>query len=292
MNWKDGMELHFTKLSANGNDFVALDNREGLLHGGEVDLIRYLCDRRRGAGADGLLLVEEEPTADFRMRIFNPDGSEARMCGNGARACAHFAASLGLGRAGELSFITRAGLQRAKLDGQRSRLWLSAPEARGLGEDTLRADHELWAAWPGLRLAGFVRMGVPHLVVEMEEGIDGLSLSTIGPLLRYHKAYAPEGTNVMVAQRMDSHRLNLRAWEKGVEEETWGCGTGAVAACLILQDSRELGWPHTVHMLGGDLTVYREDGVLSFAGEIHEAFQARAEVPDSLLNQANSLQSI
>lgn len=276
------MELHFTKLSANGNDFVALDNRSGLLRGDENELIRYLCDRRRGAGADGLLLVEEEAGVDFRMRIFNPDGSEARMCGNGARACAHFAASLGLGHDGELSFSTRAGLQHAKLERSHSRLWLSTPEARGQGEEQVRREPEFWSAWPGMRLAGFVRVGVPHLVVEVKEALDQLPLAQAGPPLRYHAAYAPEGTNVMFAQRLSSGDLQLRAWEKGVEEETWGCGTGAVASCMILHESQTLHWPVTVHMLGGDLIVYEEDGQLSFAGEIHEAYRAQAEVPDAL----------
>jgi len=273
------MELHFTKLSACGNDFVALDNRSGFLSGQETELIRYLCDRRRGAGADGLLLVEEEAGADFRMRIFNPDGSEARMCGNGARACAHFAASLGLGRNGALEFTTRAGRQRARLEpGQRSRLWLSPPEARGMGEELLNTDPALWSAWPQVRMAGFVLMGVPHLVMEVEAGLPELALAEIGPLLRYHAAYAPEGTNVMFAQRLAPNLVHLRAWEKGVEDETWGCGTGAVASCMILNENLALEWPVTVRMLGGDLIVYQEDEQLSFAGEIHEAYQAVARV--------------
>lgn len=273
------MRIAFTKLSACGNDFVALDNRDGRFDGDQGALIRHLCERRRGAGADGLLLVERDAEADFRMRIFNPDGSEARMCGNGARACACFASSLGIGGE-ELRFSTLAGLQVARLEAEgRSRLWLSPPEARGMGEEDLRQDQALWEAWPTLRLAGFVRMGVPHLVVEIASGLDELNLAEIGPRLRYHQAYAPEGTNVMFVQRLAPNHLHMRAWEKGVEDETWGCGTGAVAACLLLNETQTLRWPVTVRMLGGDLIVHHEGGQLSFSGEIHLSYIAQAELP-------------
>jgi len=277
------MDLQFTKLSACGNDFVAVDNRRGLLRGDEVELIRYLCERRRGAGADGLLLVEEDPAAHFRMRIFNPDGSEARMCGNGARACAWFAASLGIGDGGELRFSTRAGLQRARLEaGNRSRLWLSPPEARGLGEEALRTDTALAGDLRGARVLGFLRVGVPHLVCAVESGLDIFPIAEAGPRLRHHAAYAPEGTNVMFARRLADDRLHLRAWEKGVEDETWGCGTGAVAGCLLFEEQAPLRWPVTVHMLGGDLVVSRDGGELSFAGEIHESYRAAAALPAGL----------
>lgn len=277
------MELHFTKLSACGNDFVAVDNRSGRFTGGETELIRYLCERRRGAGADGLLLVEKDPAAHFRMRIFNPDGSEARMCGNGARACAWFAASLGVGDGGELRFSTRAGLQRARLEaGNRSRLWLSPPEARGLGEEALAADRALPAALEGARLLGFIRVGVPHLVLETPGDPSAFPIARVGPLLRYHAAYAPEGTNVMFARRMAGDRLVLRAWEKGVEDETWGCGTGAVASCLLFEEQSPLEWPVRVTMPGGELLVSREGGELSFSGEIHESYRAQATLPAGL----------
>jgi len=278
------MDISFSKLSACGNDFVALDNRGGRLTGGEAGLIRYLCDRRRGAGADGLLLVEEDPAVHFRMRIFNPDGSEARMCGNGARACAWFAASLGIGGGGDLEFSTRAGLQRARLEsGSQSRLWLSPPEARGLGEDLLAADPELPRRLGGAAIAGFVRVGVPHLVVEVPGDLDAYPIDATGPWLRYHEAYAPEGTNVMFARRLAAGQLHLRAWEKGVEDETWGCGTGAVASCLLLDAAAPLSFPVTVAMKGGDLVVHREDGVLSFSGEVHESYRATATLPAEVL---------
>jgi diaminopimelate epimerase len=278
------MELLFTKLSACGNDFVAVDHRDRRFDGREAPLARWLCERRLGAGADGLLLVEEDPAADFRMRIFNPDGSEARMCGNGARACARFAAGLGLGRGEELSFSTRAGLQRARLEsGNRSRLWLSPPEARGLGEKALAADASLPPLLRGALLLGFIRVGVPHLVCAVSGDLEAFPIAEIGPLLRFHPAYAPEGVNVMFARRLGDDLVHLRAWEKGVEGETWGCGTGAVASCLLLEEEEALRWPVTVRMAGGDLVVLREGGELSFTGEIHEAYRAVATLPSRVL---------
>lgn len=275
-------EFPFAKLSACGNDFVAADNRSGALGGGETELVRWLCDRRRGIGADGLLLVEEEAGLDFRMRIFNPDGSEARMCGNGARACAVYASGLGIGGE-ELRFSTRAGLQRARLEGEgRSRLWLSPPEARGEGEAVLLADPGLETALEGARPLGFLRMAVPHFVLAVDGDLEAFPIERVGPFVRWHAAWAPEGANVMFVRRLSAGRLELRAWEKGVEDETWGCGTGATAACLLLEERGEAALPETVVMKGGELQVARDAGGVSFAGEVHLAFEGVARVPEEL----------
>jgi len=275
-------ELAFHKLSACGNDFVAADHRDGRFADREAALARWLCERRSGAGADGLLLVEEAPGLDFRMRIFNPDGSEARMCGNGARCCAAFARSLGLG-GDEARFATAAGRQRVRHEeGGRSRLWMSAPEARGAGEELLRADPALPAVLEGARLLGFVRMAVPHLVLAVDGELGAFPLERVAPPLRRHPAYAPEGSNVMLARRLAAGRLALRAWEKGVEGETWGCGTGAAAACLLLAERGGLALPTVVTMKGGELVVDRDPDGWSFSGEIHLAYEAVARLPEGL----------
>lgn len=273
------MNLPFQKLSANGNDFVALDNRAGLpaLEGPAV--MQWLCDRRRGVGADGVLLVENAPGADFRMRIFNPDGSEADMCGNGARACAQFAHSLGIGGT-ELVFETRAGGQRVKLEGDHSTLWLG-----GMGEDPghlarLEQDVRLVAGIQPARLLGFLRVGVPHFVLHTED-VDNLPIATIGPLVRYHESFAPEGTNVMFVQRVDASRVKVRAWEKGVEGETEGCGTGCIAACALLARQGLVGASVQAAMKGGVLTVGRDDRGWNFSGEVHVAFSGQITLPDT-----------
>ena len=273
------MNLPFQKLSANGNDFVALDNRGTLpaLEGPAV--MQWLCDRRRGVGADGVLLVENAPGADFRMRIFNPDGSEADMCGNGARACAQFAHSLGIGGT-ELRFETRAGAQRVRLEGGHSTLWLG-----GIVEDPghlprLEQDVRLVAGIQPARLLGFLRVGVPHFVLSTED-VDSLPIDTIGPLVRYHDSFAPEGTNVIFVQRVDASRVKVRAWEKGVEGETEGCGTGCIAACALLARQGLVGASVQAAMKGGVMTVARDDQGWNFSGEVHLAFTGHIDLPDT-----------
>ena len=275
--------LRFTKLSACGNDFVALDNRSGAFSGEEQDLLRYLCDRRLCAGADGVLFVEGARHAedDFHMRIFNPDGSEAWMCGNGARACAHFARQLGLG--GEtLHFSTRAGRQEVRICGNESSLKLSDPVCNTpLLPPDLSRDTETLGALKSSPV-GFARVGVPHLVCLCQDDIWEHPIDVEGKTLRYHAAFAPEGTNVMFVELVSAGELNLRSWEKGVEDETWGCGTGSVAACLLLSKTRTLESEVIVHMKGGDLRVSQSDGAWSFTGEIHTAYEGVAKLPAEL----------
>lgn len=272
------MRLEFQKLSANGNDFVALDHRHPARPLDGPELVRYLCDRRRGVGADGVLLVEEDPGADFRMRIFNPDGSEADMCGNGARACAQFAHGLGIG--GDLlEFSTRAGRQCVRLEGNRSTLWLG-----GFSEDPghlarLEADARLVAGIQPARLLGFLRVGVPHCVLSAES-LDSLALETVGPLVRWHETFAPEGSNVIVVQRVDSSTVKVRAWEKGVEGETEGCGTGCIAACALLARQGLVGPRVAAAMAGGVMQVGRDDQGWFFSGEVHLSFQGSLDLPE------------
>ncbi len=271
------MRFSFSKLSACGNDFVAMDNRQQIDLLEEPQTIRHICDRRMGIGADGLLLVEDEPRADFSMRIFNPDGSEARMCGNGARACAHFASSLGIGGR-RLRFSTRAGMQEAEATAEGSRLWLSAPEARGAGIEELERDSALdEMKEEGLSIAGFIRVGVPHLVVQTAQLASDALLDNWGARLAHHPAWGEEGTNVMFAHVVSQGEIQLRSWEKGVEGETWGCGTGAVASTLLLGDTHNMKSEVAVIMKGGTLQVMTE-GTLSFSGTIHEAFRGEIEL--------------
>jgi diaminopimelate epimerase len=277
------MNLSFRKLSANGNDFVALDHRQAPTGGPSLDhpaLVRYLCDRRRGVGADGVLLVEQDPDTDFRMRIFNPDGSEADMCGNGARACAQFAHGLGIGGP-ELVFSTRAGRQRVRLEGASSTLWLGRIDEDPGHLARLEADVRLVAGIQPARLLGFLRVGVPHFVLSTEQ-LDSLDLATVGSRVRWHSSFAPEGSNVIVVQRLDASHLKVRAWEKGVEGETEGCGTGCIAACALLARQGLVGSLVQAEMKGGVMHVGRDEQGWHFSGEVHLAFSGTLDVPGAL----------
>ena len=225
-------KLPFVKMNGAGNDFVVLDNRARQLNP-NADLLARLCDRHRGVGADGVLMVEPadgEGSADFRMRYFNADGGEAEMCGNGARCFARFAGRLESNGYGEphesLSFQTQAGLIHAHFDGGLVRLDMSAP-ADGKNLDGLRlAEGKEFAD------AYFINTGVPHVVVPVPD-VETVDVHAWGRAIRYHERFAPRGTNANFIQAVTKEAIVLRTYERGVEGETLACGTGATAAALI-----------------------------------------------------------
>jgi diaminopimelate epimerase len=223
--------LEFTKMSGAGNDFVMLDNRANVLRL-DAGTIARLCDRHRGVGADGVLLVEPPalPQADFRMRYYNADGGEAEMCGNGARCFARFAARLvteGGDQHGRdtLRFETQAGLIQAQLEGERVRLNMSQPTA-GMALGALDVDGS------SLPEAFFINTGVPHVVVPVAD-VDRVDVYPLGRAIRYHPRFAPKGANANFIEVLGPAEIRLRTYERGVEAETLACGTGATASALI-----------------------------------------------------------
>ena len=222
--------LQFTKMNGAGNDFVLLDNRTDDLHL-EAAAIARLCDRHRGVGADGVLLVEPAvgPQAEYRMRYYNADGGEVEMCGNGARCFARFATRLeaAAGGAGRetLRFETQAGLIQARLDGELVRLDMSQPTA-GMALGALEIDAQT------LPEAYFLNTGVPHVVVPVPD-VERVDVYPVGRAIRYHTRFAPKGTNANFIQTLRAGEIILRTYERGVEGETLACGTGATASALI-----------------------------------------------------------
>jgi diaminopimelate epimerase len=225
--------LHFTKMNGAGNDFVLLDNRAGQLRL-QPELIARLCDRQRGVGADGVLLVEMPdplPAAELRMRYFNSDGGEAEMCGNGARCFSRYAAHLLAGGNGgsrereQLSFQTLAGVIHARLDGQLVTLDLSEP-----GDGAVIG--ELDAGGTTLSEVFFLNTGVPHAVALVQD-VETLDVHGLGRAIRHHARFAPRGTNANFIQTLGEREIRLRTYERGVEAETLACGTGATASALV-----------------------------------------------------------
>lgn len=217
--------LDFTKMVASGNDFVVIDNRK-IKIAGLPGLAKKVCDRNFGAGADGLLVIEPSKKADFRMRIINSDGSEAEMCGNGARCIALYAKENGL--AGKkMRFETLAGVIEAEVSGDRIRLKMSDPKDIKLGMD-LTIDGRGYSI-------DFVNTGVPHAVVFTEK-VDGLDVKNLGRKIRYHRAFAHRGTNADFVEPHKGNLLRVRTYERGVEDETLACGTGVVASAIIAAD--------------------------------------------------------
>jgi len=238
--------LRFTKMNGAGNDFVMLDNRAGNIHLNRAQIAR-ICDRHRGIGADGILLLETTSNgADFRMRYFNSDGGEAEMCGNGARCFARFANRVA-SAPGKISFETLAGVIGAELHDELVTLRLSDP-----------SDLQLNIA---LRTAGknrtvhFINSGVPHVVVAVSQ-IDEVDVRQDGAVIRRHEMFSPKGANVNFIEKRGTKRIAVRTYERGVENETLACGTGVVASALIFAATENSGGPVGVLVRGGDeLTV-------------------------------------
>jgi diaminopimelate epimerase len=234
--------LRFTKMNGAGNDFILFDNRTGII---DLDRnqIAQLCDRHRGIGADGILLLEK-PTnhADFRMRYFNADGGEAEMCGNGARCFARFANKVGR-TAEEISFETPAGVISAELKGDLVTLRMTEPT-------DLRLDVGLSMAAEN-KTVHFINSGVPHVVIPVAK-VDNVDVRREGAAIRYHKMFSPNGTNVNFIEKHGRNKVAIRTYERGVEDETLACGTGIVASALIFAATEHCEGPVTVLARGGD----------------------------------------
>jgi diaminopimelate epimerase len=215
--------MRFYKLSGSGNDFVLFDNRDLALKGDLRDLVARVCARRTGVGADGVLLLEPAQGADFRMRYLNADGGEVEFCGNGGRCSAFMAFRLGLAKE-IMSFLAGDGLHRAEVRGERVKLGMSDPKDISLGF-LLEVEGKGYAA-------SFADTGVPHLVIQVGD-VEAVDVVGLGRAIRHHHRYQPRGTNADFVEVVDRHRLKVRTYERGVEDETLACGTGCTAAALV-----------------------------------------------------------
>jgi diaminopimelate epimerase len=236
-------------MSGTGNDFIIIDHRQHFL--ASVDLpefARLVCRHKFSAGADGLILIEEDESEDFRWQFFNADGSKAEMCGNGARCAARFAYRLGIVK-DTMRFRTMAGVIAAEIVGHGVKIKLTPPtnlqmeRSLDLGELT--------------KTVYSVNTGVPHVVCFVDD-LASVPVTAWGKIIRYHEVYQPAGTNVNFVQAA-SNGLSVRTYERGVEGETMACGTGAVASALIATKIGLSTSPVRVTTSGGDeLLIYLE----------------------------------
>jgi diaminopimelate epimerase len=238
----DQQMLRFTKMNGAGNDFVLLDNRAEALRLTTAQIAR-LCDRHRGVGADGVLVLER-PTngADFRMRYYNADGGEAEMCGNGARCFARFA-DRAAGPLKQLTFETPAGTIGAQLAGELVTLQMSQPNDLRLGLELPIGGEKIRAA--------YIDSGVPHVVLPVAN-IDEVDVRSLGAALRHHPMFAPRGANANFSEQRGPRAIAIRTFERGVEDETLACGTGVVASALIFAAGENVAGPIDVLVRGGD----------------------------------------
>lgn len=240
--------IPFFKMSGSGNDFIIIDNRESIV--AVDDLAQFtakVCRRRMSVGADGLILVERSEDVDFKWRFFNSDGSMPEMCGNGARCAARFAFLTGI--AGKrVAFETLAGVITAEISGDQVRIKMSDPHDMVLADEVRVADYPL----PISR----VNTGVPHVVMEVKD-LARANVASVGREIRFHQQFAPDGTNVNFIAPLNDTIWGIRTYERGVEDETLACGTGNVAAALVLSLRHGLASPITFKTLSGScLTVH------------------------------------
>jgi len=240
-------------MHGSGNDFILIDNRQGGISFGEAPVLaERICRRKFGVGADGLILIEDSSHADFRWRFFNADGSEAEMCGNGGRCAARFAYLSGIAPE-KLSFHTLAGIIRARVKDARVKLQL--PD---LSDLLLDLSVEIYREKVQLH---HINTGVPHTICFMPD-LNSAPILDWGRRIRHHERFMPAGTNVNFVQVDNMHAIRIRTYERGVEDETLACGTGAVASAVISACKGLVESPVEVTTWGGEvLRVYfRLDG--------------------------------
>ncbi len=283
--------IMFTKLHGNGNDFILLDeyDREVIPDDKKGDFAGRFCDRQFGIGADGVLFLLVSRHANLKMRIFNPDGSEAEMCGNGIRCLVKYAIDAGYIGLGTVTVETVAGDMTIKIrEGSENQIWakvdMGEPRFEFLEKDIM-----------GMKVSA-VNTGVPHAVIFVPElfrkespkgsllkkGLDGkisdfpcdiesLPIMEIAPKIRHNPIF-PNGTNVNFV-KVEGGSIKIRTYERGIEAETLSCGTGAVASAVVANKLGMVGDDVTVKAKGGELCISLEDGRAFMGGKAETVYE-------------------
>ncbi len=284
--------IRFTKMHGLGNDFVVVDCMETLPAEEKLPaLAKALCDRHFGVGADGLILVLPSRAADFKMRIFNADGGEAEMCGNGIRTFAKFVYERGYTRERELEVETLAGIIRPRLrvrGGKVARVRVDMGEPRlARSEIPMKGPDQEKVVGERIRVEGrryeitAVSMGNPHCVLFVED-MERAKVEQIGPAIECHDLF-PRRTNVEFVQIVGQGDIKMRVWERGAGE-TLACGTGASAALVAAVLNGLSARKATMHLRGGDLQVSwnPEDNHVFIEGPAAEVFTGETRLDEDI----------
>lgn len=215
-NTKIKMQLKFYKYQGTGNDFVMIDNRQNFFPKNDTKLIERLCDRRFGIGADGLILLENDNSTDFKMVYYNSDGNESSMCGNGGRCLVAFARSLNVMN-NEATFIATDGLHHATID----KIGIVSLQMKDVDEVKIDSEYV------------FLNTGSPHHVTLVND-LEHYNVKENGAEIRYSDLYGKAGSNVNFVNQISDNHFRLRTYERGVEDETLSCGTGATATAIAM----------------------------------------------------------
>ena len=257
------MNITFSKMSGNGNDFIVIDNRDGkYISLYNKNFIEKVCARGLSVGADGVIFIEKSDTVDFKWQFFNSDGSVAEMCGNGARCAARYAFIENI--AGKsMAFETLAGIIKAEImENNEVKTMLTSPHSLEL--DKKKKKYNIHS----------VNTGVPHAVLVCDN-IAETDVFSLGRDIRYNKDFAVNGTNVNFIEVTGENSLKIRTYERGVEGETLACGTGCAASAIVAIKKGLVKGP--VHLLtygGKTLTVYYDDNTVYLQGEGRRIYTA------------------
>jgi len=275
--------MDFVKMHGLGNDFIMMDNRDGKISDAGA-LAAKLCARRLNIGADGLVLVEDSPVADTRMRIINADGSEAEMCGNGIRCFARFVYDEGIVTKTDFTVETLAGIMVPSLTVENGivtgvRVNMGAPDfsAENIPMDVSGStlQQEITAAGRQIKVSS-VLMGVPHTVVFVEEGnASWEDFDRLGPAVEKHDIY-PKNTNVNFAEIIGENCARVRTWERGAGP-TLACGTGSCAVACIMKALGKGGDRIIICLQAGELIIDRDGETVYMTGPAEYVMRGTTE---------------
>lgn len=282
--------MKFTKMHGIGNDYVYVNCfQEEVKNPSEVS--KYVSDRHFGVGSDGLILIKPSDVADFKMDMYNADGSQGEMCGNGIRCVAKYVYDYGLTEKEKISVETLAGIKHLELTIENGKVALVrvnmgspelVPERIPVAAEGERAINVPLEVKGKLYQMNCVSMGNPHCVIFMEEDVRNLNLEAIGPDFENHERF-PKRINTEFVNVLDNQTLRMRVWERG-SGETLACGTGACATAVAAMLNGHVQKEVTVHLLGGDLKIQWDggDAPVYMTGSATTVFDGIIELPDGI----------
>jgi len=269
--------MKFTKMHGAGNDYVYVDVTKKPLKGDVPAIARAVSDRRTGVGSDGLILIAKSRSADFRMIMYNADGSEGEMCGNGIRCIAKYVVDHGLTKKKKLAIETKGGTVGIEVHAKNGEVTVAMGAPRPLPKSFHVAADGAPRLLPATVRAGdrafdatVVSMGNPHCVIEVDD-VANFPVTTLGPLIENHPDF-PSRVNVEFVQVFSPSRVKQRTWERG-SGETFACGSGACAVGAALRAKGRTAERAAIELLGGTLTIrVAADGAIFMTGPAVEVF--------------------
>ena len=283
------MKINFTKMHGIGNDYVYVDGFKQTLENPNA-FSEFISDRHFGIGADGLVMILPSDKADFRMRMFNADGSEGKMCGNATRCIGKFVYEAGYTTSTNITLETLSGIKYLKLNVENEKVVsvevdmgkaILVPQEIPVLSDLDRFINQPISIDDKTYGVTCVSMGNPHAVIYCDN-VDDLPLEQIGPKFEFNPLF-PERINTEFVQIIDATTVKMRVWERG-SGETWACGTGAcaVAVSSVLNGYCKQGEEITVKLRGGDLKItYKEDGTVIMKGPATKVFDGTIEYKEA-----------